>query len=160
MILQLLKKYWRLSVTSGPRDLCDQTFAKCFNLTYHITTPNIIAISLGVSKIFDLEITMNYRGKILRRHYDVTSGPIETKLNYSFIASNYVTVQQIWRKEDDICGNYKYDAFGPFLYCTNTTGTGSCSTFCISYEKLALVFSFESIYFHSNRIIGCKDIAV
>ena len=88
----VLKKYWRLSVTSGPRDLCDQASVKCFNLTYHITTPNIIAISLGFSKIFDLEITMNYIGKSLRRHYDVTSGPIDTKLNYSFIASNYVTV--------------------------------------------------------------------
>ena len=32
-----------------------------------------------------------YRKKI-SRHYDVTSGPIDTKLNDSFIASNYVTV--------------------------------------------------------------------
>ena len=147
-------------MTSGPRDLCDQASAKCFNSTYHIITPSIIAIPLGVSKIFDLEITMNYIGKIFSRHYDVTSGPIDTKLNYSFIASNYVTVQQILRKSDDICGNYKYDAFGPFLYCTNTTGTGSCSTFRISYKKLALVSSFESTNFHSNRIIGCKVIAV
>ena len=103
---------------------------------------------------------MNYIGKTLRRHYDVTSGPIDTKLNYSFIASNYVYVLQIRRKSDDICGNYKYDAFGPFLYCTNTTGTGSCSTFRIAYKKLALVSSFENTYFHSNGIIGCKDIAV
>ena len=34
-----------------------------------------------------------YRKK-LSRHYDVTSGPIDTKLNYSFIAFNYVTVYQ------------------------------------------------------------------
>ena len=26
--------------------------------------------------------------------------------------------------------------------------------------KLALVSSFENIYFHCNRIIGCKDLAV
>ena len=41
-----------LSVTSGLRDLCDQASAKCFNSTYHIITSNIIAILLGVSKIF------------------------------------------------------------------------------------------------------------
>ena len=156
----VLKKYWRLSVTSGPRDLCDYASAKCFNSTYHIITTSIIAIPLGVSKIFDLEITMNYIGKNLRRHYDVTSGPIDTKLNNSFIASNYVTVQQIWKKSDDICRNYKYDAFGAFLYCTNTTGTGSCSSFCIPYKKLALVSSFQCTNIHSNQIISCKDIAV
>ena len=63
-------------------------------------------------------------------------------------------------KSDDIYGNYKYDAFGAFLYCTNTTRTGSCSTFCISYKKLALVSSFQSTSFHSNQTFCCKDIAV
>ena len=38
---------------------------------------------------------MKYIGKTFSRHYDVTSGPIDTKLNYSFIAFNDVTVQQI-----------------------------------------------------------------
>ena len=57
-----------------------------------ITNMTLLGHFWGVSKIFDLEITMNYIGKTLRRHYDVTSGPIDTKLNYSFIASNYVTV--------------------------------------------------------------------
>ena len=90
---------------------------------------------------------MNYIGKTFSRHYDVTSGPIDTKLNYSFIASNYVIVKQIWRKSDDICGNYKSDAFGAFLYCTNTTGTGSCSSLRISYKKLALVSSFQNTNF-------------
>ena len=102
--------------------------------------------------IFDLKITMNYKGKTLRRHYDVTSGPIDMKLNYSFMASNYVIVLQIWRKSVDICGNYKYEAFGAFLYCTNTTGTGSCSTFRLLNKKLALVSSLLSTNFLSNRI--------
>ena len=131
----VLKKYWRLSVTSGPRDLCDQASAKCFNSTYHIITQSIIPIPLGVSKIFDLEIIMNYIGKTFSRHYDVTSGLIDTKLNNSFIASNYVKVQQIWKKSDIICGNYKYDAFGAFLYCTNTTGTGSCLSFRLNIKN-------------------------
>ena len=97
-----------------------------------------MAIPLGVSKIFDVGIVMNYKGKTFSRDYDVTSGPIDTKLNNSFIAI----------------------AFIAFLYCTNTTGTGSCSSFRIGYKKLALVSSFQSTNFHSNRIIGCKDIAV
>ena len=32
--------------------------------------------------------------------------------------------------------------------------------FSYTYKKLALVSSFEGTYFHSNLIIGCKDIAV
>ena len=51
-----------------------------------------MAIALGVLKIFDLEITMNYIGKTFSRYYDVTTGSIDTKLYNPFIASNYVTV--------------------------------------------------------------------
>ena len=135
MILRRLEIYWRLSVTSGPRDLCDQASAKCFNLTHHIITQNIVAIPLGVSKIFDLEITINHIEKTFSRHFDVTSGPIDTKLSNSFNASNDVTVYQIWKKSVEICWNYKNDAFCAFLYCKNTTGTGSYSTFYISYKN-------------------------
>ena len=60
-----------------------------------MTSPNIIAIPLGVSKIFDVEFTMNYIGKKFSRHFDVISSPIDTKLNYSFIASNYVTYSKL-----------------------------------------------------------------
>ena len=59
----VLKKYWRLSVTSGPRDLCNKASAKCYNSTYQMITSHIIAIPLDVSKIFYLKITINYIGK-------------------------------------------------------------------------------------------------
>ena len=42
----------------------------------------------------------------------------------------------------------------------NTIGTGSWSPLRLSYKNLALVSSFQSTNFHSNRIIGCKDLAV
>ena len=125
-------------------------------LTRHIILSHQISspYPLGVSKIFDLKITMIYIGKNFSRHYDVTSGPIDTTLNNSFIASNYVTVPQIWRKSDEICGNNKYDAFGAFLYCTNTTGTGSCSTFHIWYKNSPWFPLPKALIFFSNRIIG------
>ena len=31
--------------------------------------------------------------------------------------------------------------------------------FVYHIKKLALIFSFQSTNFHSNRIIGCKDIS-
>ena len=92
MILRRLEKILTLKRHFRSSDLCDQASAKYFNSTYHIITPNIIAIPLGVSKIFDLEITMNYIEKTFSPNYDVISGPIDTKLKNSFMASNYVTV--------------------------------------------------------------------
>ena len=42
----------------------------------------------------------------------------------------------------------------------NATRTGSCSSLRISYKKLALMFTFQCTNFHSNRIMGRKDITV
>ena len=85
MILRRLEKILTLKRHFRSTWLMRSSFRKML-LTWRIilTTPNITALALGVSKIFDLEITMNYIGKTLRRHYDATSGPIGTKLNTVF----------------------------------------------------------------------------
>ena len=96
---------------------------------------------------------MNYIGKKLRRHYDVTSGPIDTKLNYSFIASNY--------GNRTIFAEITNMTLLVHFYIAQILPEPEVVRLSVYHiKKLALVSCFESTYFHSNRIIGCKDIAV
>ena len=89
----------------------------------HIISPhtNIKAIALGISKIFDLELTMNYIEK--KSVAIMTSLPVRSIGNsiilHLFQLCNY---KAIWRKSYDICENYKYDVFGAFLYARLQTG--------------------------------------
>ena len=103
---------------------------------------------------------MNYIGKNFTRRYDVTSGPIDRKLNYSFIASNYVTskLEGNWM----IFAEIKNMTLLVYFYIAQILREPEVVRLSVYDIKktLAFVSSFQSTNFHSNWIIGCKDIAV